>query len=174
MPIETLSRPETTEFAEFYAPYLARVPEADALPALEGQLAEVIPLLESISEARAGHRYAPEKWSIRQVVGHLSDAERVFAYRMFRFSRRDETPLAGFDEDHFVAHGGYDGRTLRDLTTEFMHLRGANLHMIRGFDPPALTLAGSANGHPISVRALAFIMVGHVRHHLSVLKERYL
>lgn len=174
MAIEVLARPEATEYAPFYAPYLARVPEADALPALKGQLMEVLPLLESISEERAGFRYAPEKWSIRQVVGHLSDAERVFAYRMFRFSRKDETPLSGFDEDHFVAHGAYDGRTLKDLTSEFMHLREANLHMIRGFEPPMLTLAGLANEHPISVRALAFVMVGHVRHHLSVLKERYL
>lgn len=174
MPLEVLSRPEATEYAAFYAPYLARVPEADALPALEGQLAELIPLLESISEARAGHRYAPEKWSIRQLVGHLSDAERVFAYRILRFSRGDETPLPGFDENHFVAQGAYDARTLQDLTAEFRHLREANLRLIRGLEPEMLTRIGSANDAPISVRALAYIMVGHVRHHLGILKERYL
>lgn len=174
MPIDHLPRPDTSEYAPFYAPYLACVDETEALPALEGQLAEVLALLESIPEERAGHRYQPEKWSIRQLVGHLSDAERVFAYRIFRFSRADGTPLSGFDEDHFVAHGAYDSRTLKDLTAEFIHLREANLGMIRGFEPAMLTLAGAANGHSISVRALAFIMIGHVRHHLAVLRERYL
>lgn len=174
MPLESLPRPESSEYAAFYSPYLAQVPERNVLPALESQLEEVLPLLASISEEGAGHRYAPGKWSIRELVGHLSDAERVFAYRMLRFSRADETPLSGFDEDHFVAHGAYDGRTLIDLTAEFRHLREANLHMIRGLEPDMLTRSGLANGHAISVRALAFVMVGHVRHHLGILKERYL
>ena len=173
MSLQLLSRPETSEYAAFYAPYLDRVPEEDGLAALESQLDEILPVLASISEEGAGHRYAPDKWSIRQVVGHLTDAERVFAYRMLRFSRADETPLPGFDEDHFVAQGAYDARTLSDLTAEFRHLREANLHMIRGLEPAMLTRTGLANGHAISVRALAFVMIGHVRHHLGVLKERY-
>lgn len=174
MALDRLSRPEPGEYAPFYAPYLAQVPEADALPELEAQVERLTSLLGSLPEAQAGHRYAPGKWSIRQLVGHLVDAERVFSYRLFRFSRADDTPLAGFDEDHFVAEGGYDARTLGDLVSEFALLRQANLRMIRGLAPGSLTLTGTANGHPISVRALAFVMAGHVRHHLGILKERYL
>lgn len=174
MPITTLDRPEATEYASFYAPYVALVPETDLLPALEAQGQVFIPFLEALPEALAGHRYAPGKWSVRQLVGHLSDAERVFAYRLFRFSRADETPLAGFNEDPYVANGGYESRSLADLVAEFRHLRAANLLMIRGLEPAMTTLQGPANGHAVSVRALACIMVGHARHHEGVLRERYL
>lgn len=174
MSLSAFTRPEPREYASFYEPYMAKVPERDVLAAMAGQLDELIPLLESISEAQGGHRYAPGKWSVRELVGHLSDAERVFAYRALRFSRADTTDLPGFDEDHFVAHSAYDQRTLADLRDEFRHLREANLRMFAGMTPEMSTRVGTANRHPISVRALACAMVGHVRHHVGVLKERYL
>jgi hypothetical protein len=174
MPTSPLTHPEPGEYASFYAPYMDKVPERDLLPALTGQLDDLIPLLASISEDLGGHRYAPGKWSIRELVGHLSDAERVFAYRALRFSRADKTDLPGFDEDHFVAHSGYDLRSLADLREEFRLLRLANLRLFEGMTPEMTARIGTANGHPISVRALACAMVGHVRHHVGTLKERYL
>ncbi len=174
MPLSLMAPPEPAEYAPFYGTYVRLVPEANLMTALEGQLDELLPLLEAVPEARGGHRYAEGKWSLREVVGHLSDAERVFAYRALRFSRADATDLPGFDEDHFVAHSGYDRRSLEDLREEFRHLRLANLGMFRGMDPEMTLRVGTANGHPISVRALACAMVGHARHHAGVIRERYL
>lgn len=174
MSLPRLDRPQPGDYAAFYQPYMDLVPEADVLPALESQLDEVMAFLAALPESLGGHRYAEGKWSVREVVGHLSDAERVFAYRALRFSRSDRTDLPGFDEDHFVAHSAYDGRTLADLREEFRHLRLANLALFRGMTEAMAAESGTANGHPISVRALAAAMVGHVRHHLGVLQQRYL
>lgn len=174
MPLPRLDRPQPGEYAPFYQPYMDQVPETDVLAAMEAQLEDLLPFLSGIPESLGGHRYAPGKWSVREVVGHLSDAERVFAYRALRFSRADATDLPGFDEDHFVAHSTYDTRSLADLREEFRHLRLANLAMFRGMTEAMTTRIGTANGHPISVRALATAMVGHVRHHAGVLKQRYL
>jgi len=170
----TIGKPEATEHHPYYGHYIALNPEDDVLAALEAQMPETLAFLRSISEDRAGHRYAPDKWSIRQVVGHLIDAERVFAYRALRFARADATPVPGFDENTYAPVSGADTRTYADLVDEYEALRGANMYFFRALDDAAWMRTGTANGAPISVRALAWILAGHGRHHANVIRERYL
>lgn len=170
----TIARPDTSEYAPFYEGYVSQVPEGDVLELLERQLGDTIHLLGQVSEARADHRYAEGKWSIKEVAGHLVDTERVFAYRLLTFARGDAGPLPGFDENTFVANGAFATRTLRDLVGEFVHVRRATLHMLRGLDDAAWAREGVANGNRITVRALPFVMAGHERHHVRLLRERYL
>ncbi len=170
----TLSPPAATEHDPYYGKYISLVPEKDILVALETQIQDAMKLLRGIPEAKAGHRYAPGKWSIREVVGHLLDAERVFGYRAMRFARNDATDLPGFDENTYVPAGGFEARTLADLATEWEHLRLANLGMFRGLPAEAWDRRGNANAAPITVRALAYIIVGHGYHHMKLVRERYL
>ena len=174
MTVSTAIRPSSNEYAPYYDRYISLVTEPNALEALERQLAEMLPVLRSVSEAQAGHRYAPGKWSIRQVLGHLIDAERVFAYRALRFARADRTPLPGFDENTYAEAAGSDRRSLRDLIEEIELVRRANVAMLRGFEEAAWTRIGTANDVEMSVRALAFVIAGHGCHHTNILKERYL
>lgn len=166
-------RPSETEYAPFYAGYMGLVPEEDVLPLLEEQIAEVRRVAAAIPADQEGYRYAPGKWSFRQVFGHLTDAERVFGFRAFCFSRDQQTPLPGFDENVYVDRGGFDERTLADLVDEWVSVRRSNVALLRSFGPDVWSRTGTANNHPISVRALAFIMAGHLRHHLGVLRDRY-
>jgi DinB superfamily len=166
-------RPGGGEHAPFYAGYVSLVTESDVLAALEAQARELEALAASVPAERESFRYAPGKWSVRQVLGHLTDAERVFGYRAFCISRGDRTPLPGFDENAYVASAPFDGQSLKELARDFAALRGANLAVFRHLDPARWALLGSANGSPVSPRALAFIMAGHVRHHQGVLRERY-
>ena len=173
MSLDLIAPPQPDEYASFYVPYIDKVPEMNVLEALESNLDELA-LLGSVPDSQAGHRYAPDKWSIREVAGHLIDAERVFAYRALRFSRKDATNLHGFDEDAFVAASAYDHCRLEDLLEEFRLTRQSNLWMFRGMTPEMLEIRGTANNRPMSVRALATVMAGHLRHHVGVLKARYL
>ncbi len=166
-------RPEETEYASFYAPYLALVPEEDILPVLAGQNVLLRRLMDSVPEERESFRYAPDKWSIRELLGHVGDAERVFGFRAFAFSRGDQNPLPGFDENAYVAASGYGDRSLESLAGDFTGLREVNLALLRRLSPEAWLRTGVANGKPVSVRALAYILAGHLRHHLGVLRERY-
>jgi hypothetical protein len=166
-------RPEATEYAPFYAGYVSLVPESDVVrvlgeqtAVLEGQVRQFVPSLEQ-------HRYAPGKWSVREVMGHVTDAERVFGFRAFCFSRGESNPLPGFDENDYVAAGGFDGRSLMDLVDEFAQVRQANLIVLKRLNDDAWMRVGTASGKPVSVRALAFIMSGHVRHHMNILSSRY-
>jgi len=170
----TIGRPAATEHHPYFSRYIDQNVEDDVIAALENQITEALALLGAIPESKAGHRYAPEKWSIRQVVAHLIDSERVFAYRALRFARTDSTPLPGFDEAVYAPASGADRRTLADLTAEYECVRRANLHFFRGLDEAAWLRSGNANENPVSVRALAWIIAGHGRHHAQVLKERYL
>ena len=148
--------------------------ERDILHTLEQQCGETLELLRGVGEKRAGHRYAPGKWSIKEVVGHLCDSERVFAYRAMRFARNDPTPLPGFEQDDYVRWGGFDERELRELCDELEHQRRSTIELFRGMDEAALARRGTASGAAITVRALPFIIAGHERHHGQVLRERYL
>jgi hypothetical protein len=168
-----IERPGPGEYADFYAGYVSALPPGDVLEILERQNDQVRQLASNVTADQETFRYAPGKWSVREVVGHLIDGERVFSYRALRFSRGDETPLSGFDENFYVAHGGFDSRTLRSLVEELTLLRGANVLLFRGLAPEDLARLGVANSHPVSVRALAFILAGHVHHHLGLLSERY-
>ena len=168
----TATRPEPTEHVPYYARYIALVPESDAIPALESQLADALALLRSIPESKGDHRYGPDKWTIKEVVGHVIDAERVFAYRAMRFARNDRTELPGFDENHYVPAAESGRRALADLATEWELVRRSNVLMFRGLPSDAWLRQGLANQSPVSVRALAFIIAGHGRHHMGILRER--
>jgi hypothetical protein len=173
MPPPRIPRPSAAEYVRPYEPYVARIAGDDAWPELTSQVAEADRLLGTLSEDRALHRYAPGKWSVKQVVGHLCDNERVYAYRALRFGRGDPTSLSNFDENLYAETGRFDARPLSDLLDELRAVRTATLTLYRTFDDEALRRVGVARGNPISVRALVWVTAGHVRHHLDVLRERY-
>jgi len=169
----SLTRPGADEYAEFYAGYVSLVPETDVLPALDEQVDELGAICRSVSPERESYRYQPGKWSVREMIGHIGDAERVFGYRAFCFSRGEQQPLPGFDEKVYVAASGFDVRPLASLFDEWAALRRVNLTLLRGLDEKAWTSRGTAFSKSVSVRALAYIMAGHVRHHMGVLASRY-
>lgn len=169
-----IPRPDASEHLPYYARYVDRVPEGDLLQTLRAQLQETLALVRGLPEERGGHRYAPGKWSIRQVLSHVIDTERIFAYRALRIARGDATPLASFDENAYAAASNADARTLADLAEELEHVRLGNLAMFRALDGEALARRGAASGGEVSVRALAWILAGHERHHVALLRERYL
>jgi hypothetical protein len=168
------ARPEADEYAPFYEGYVSLVPDGDVLETLRGQSDEVSALLAGIDEERGAYAYAPGKWSIKQVVGHLIDTERVFSYRAMAVARGERQPLPGMDQDEYMAGADFDVRTLADLAEEFAHLRRANLLMLRGLSEEAWSRRGVANGCEVTVRALAYIIAGHAAHHVQVLRTRYL
>ncbi|HMH84234.1 MAG TPA: DinB family protein [Gemmatimonadales bacterium] len=174
MTAATIPRPEPSEYAPHYETYISKVPEGNLLKALEDQRRETQQLLGGLSEAKALHRYAPDKWSIKEVLGHVMDSERVFCYRALRFARADGSPLPGFDEKAWVPAGRFDGRSLKDLAAELDAVRRATIALLSSLDAEALTRRGTANNNPITVRALAWIIAGHERHHLGIVRERYL
>lgn len=167
------ARPGVDEFAPFYAGYVAQVPDGDILETLRDSGA-TSQLLRSIPESAGDHRYAPGKWSVKEVIGHMSDAERVFCYRALRFSRGDELPVEGFDENAFVANASFPQRSLSGLISEFELLRKSTALMFEGIGESAMSNRGIANGVEISVRAIGFILAGHERHHVEILRTRYL
>jgi hypothetical protein len=168
-----MTRPSEDECAPFYAGYVSLVPEADIVAVLDEQRTAFRRLADAVSAGREQHRYAPGKWSIREVTGHLVDGERVFGYRAFAISRGEGAPLPSFDENEYVRESGYDGVPLRELVAELVAVRDANLAVLRRLPEDVWARRGVANGKPVSVRALAFIMAGHPRHHLGILRDRY-
>ena len=168
-----MTRPADSEYAPFYAAYIARVPEADLVQVLEIQPAELRVTADNIDPEEELFRYASEKWSVRQTFGHLIDTERVMGYRAFRIARGDSTPLPGFDEKAYVASADSDDRTVKEMAHEFAAVRSANLWTIRRWTEEEWNRIGNANGKAISSRAIAYIMAGHVRHHVAILRERY-
>lgn len=172
-PSIAIPRPLPDEHSVGAGAYVASVPGEDAWRALAAQGAEVERLLGGLPDARAVHRYAPGKWSVKEVVGHLCDAERIYAYRALRFARGDETPLPGFEEDDYVPAGRFDVRPLSELLDEWRTVRASTLSLYRGLPDEALLRRGVANGKVVSVRALAWLAAGHAQHHLGVLRERY-
>jgi len=167
-------RPRPEEVASFYQGYVAAVGDEDVLATLEKSVAQTRALLAPLDERRARHRYAPGKWSVKEVVGHVIDGERVFAYRALRMARGDATPLAAFDQDAYVARGGADQRALGDLLDELGHLRAANLCFFRGLSAEEWERRGTANDCSFLVCAFPWILAGHELHHRQVLVERYL
>jgi hypothetical protein len=169
-----IARPATDEFAPYYGNYINKVTEPDVVALLLALKKSTGDLLADLGEAQAGFRYAPGKWTLREVIGHLSDAERIFGYRLLRIARGDQTPLAGFDENVYVPAAGFERRPLKAVAAEFASVRDATLTLLDGMTPEALALRGTASDKPISARALAYIIAGHEKHHLGVIKERYL
>jgi hypothetical protein len=166
-------RPLADEYALYFERYIALVPEADALPILSAQTGILSGVAASLPASKEHFRYAEGKWTIREVFGHLIDAERVFGYRSFCISRAESAPLPAFEEDAYVVRSGYDGRTVAELVREFTLVRQSNLVFLSALTPEQWMRTGTASGKTISVRALPFIMAGHVRHHLRILQERY-
>ena len=169
-----IARPQPSEHAEYYGRYIQRVPDGDVVSLLREQLMETVALLRDVSGEREDHAYGPGKWSIKQVVGHMIDTERVMAYRALRFARNDKTELPGFDENSFVANANFPSRTLGDLLEELQVVRASTIQFAKHLDGEALTRRGSANGQEVTVRALIYIIAGHERHHAAILRERYL
>jgi hypothetical protein len=167
------SRPSVSEYAPYYSRYISLVSETDVLQVLAAQVNEMERIGRSIPGEREQYRYNKDKWSIREVVGHLTDAERVFGYRAFCISRGDRTPLPGFDQNPYVAEARYDTCALADLMEEFTTVRISNLVFLKRLHETEWQRMGTASDNPVSVRALAFMMAGHVRHHLNGLRTSY-
>jgi uncharacterized damage-inducible protein DinB len=167
-------RPGTNEYAAYYETYVGLVPDGDIAETLARQIDESLATYRSISEEQARFRYAADKWSIKQLLGHICDAERVFAYRAIAFARGEAQPLPGFEQDGYVAAAESDTRTWRSLIDELKTVRAATVSLFRSLSDHALERRGNASGKDVSVRALGFIIAGHERHHLSVLKAKYL
>jgi uncharacterized damage-inducible protein DinB len=174
MTVTTVARPRSSEYAPFYAGYVAGVPDGDLIALLEQQATETVALLGAISDDKAQHRYAPGKWSIREVLGHITDAERVFTYRALTFARADAGPLPSFDENAWAAASSAGRRTMKQLLAEYRAVRAATVALFGTFTEEEFARSGVASKNPVTVRALAYIVAGHERHHIRILRERYL
>lgn len=167
-------RPHPAEVASYYFTYIDQVPEDDPLPVIETQLDEYAPLLSTISETKSLHRYSPGKWSIRQLLNHVTDTERAFVFRALWFARGFDTPLPSYDQEIAAAGAQADTISWAAHVEEFNRVRMATITFFRNLPPDAWMRTGTASGNPFTVRALEFIAAGHVRHHFKILKERYL
>lgn len=171
----TLTVPTTDEYASFYSDYVQRASKRDDVhSALSQQIDELHSALDALTESQACYRPGPAEWSLKEVIGHLNDVERVFSYRLLRISRGDATPLAGFEQNDYVREAGFDDYALSELVSEFEHLRHANIIAIQHMSNDAVNRSGIASGNVISARALIYMLVGHVEHHMASLHEKYL
>jgi uncharacterized damage-inducible protein DinB len=168
-----LPRPATDEAAAYYQGYISEVGDDNIGEQLVEQLSELERLLSALDDAAARARYAPGKWSIKELLGHLNDSERIFSYRLLRISRGDSTPLPGFEQNPYVEAGEFDERPLADLLAEFRAIRLSTAALASGIPADAWTQRGVASEHPVTARALIYIIVGHLAHHLQVLRDRY-
>ena len=169
-----MNRPEKGEYAEYYERYISLVEENDIVAVLENQQTELLELFKQITEEKSRFAYAEGKWSIKEVIGHLTDGERIFAYRALRISRADQTPIEGFEQDGYIENSNFNNTKLSELTEELILTRKSNLIFFRNLTEEAWLRTGTASENPVSVRALAYIIAGHIRHHLKILNERYL
>ena len=168
-----MKRPAPTEYAESYANYISKVPGSDVLSVLESQRLQMLQLFAGRSERDGSFRYAPGKWTVKEVLGHITDTERIFTYRALRIARGDQTPLPGFEQEDFVKNAAFSDRTLAGLAEEFALVRSASLALFRSFPEEAWPRRGVASQKEVTVRALAFITAGHQIHHRIILEERY-
>jgi DinB superfamily len=169
-----MSRPERSEAAAYYFTYIDRIPELDIIGVMERQLEECAKIFSSISEEKSLHRYAPEKWSIRQVLNHINDTERAFAFRALWFGRDFTDPLAGFDQNISVNAARADDYPWKSHVAEFRDIRRSTLALFGNMPLEAWKRSGVASGNSVTVNALAYIIAGHVAHHVAILQERYL
>ncbi len=169
-----IERPAAGEYAPYFAQYVSRIGDEDILELLERQIGETATALAGLDDRDAEFRYAEGKWSIKEVLGHVADTERVMVYRAVCFARGERSPLPGFDENEYVRHAKFGARRLADLVAEFRAVRAATIPFFAGLDAEELMRAGTANNRPYTVRAVAYIVAGHERHHRAILEERYL
>jgi len=168
-----IARPEPGEYAPYYDKYISLIEGTDLLATLDSQRRQMMLLLTGRTDDEADFRYAPEKWTAKQVLGHVCDAERVFAYRALRIARADPTPLSGFDENEYARNSPVAHRPLADIIEDYIAVRRATITLLRNLDDAAWARRGSANNNPISVRALGYIIAGHELHHRRILEEKY-
>jgi DinB superfamily len=162
------------DYAENYGKYVALAPEGDLLDGLVAQLHNVRALLSPLSESQGDFRYAPGKWTIKQSIGHINDAERVFSYRLLRFARADQTPLPGFEQDDYIEPSNFGARSMPDLLDEFAAVRHSTIALVKSMDNAAWMRAGVASGKQITTVALALVIFGHVQHHVKIFEKNYL
>ncbi|MCC6928474.1 MAG: DinB family protein [Gemmatimonadaceae bacterium] len=168
------TRPEATEYAPYYGGYIGHVPTGDVVETLATQAEGSLAFLRTIGEEVSLGRYAPGKWSIREVVGHIIDAERIFTYRALRFARNDETALSSFDENAYIGNASFDDRSLASLCDEFEAVRRASVLLFASLNATEWMRRGIASNNAMSVRALAWVTAGHELHHVALVKSRYL
>jgi len=168
-----MERPSENEYAPFYQKYVSLIPNGNILEVMEKQNEQFCEFLAQFDEERADYRYAKDKWSIKEVIAHLIDVELVFMYRAFRFSRNDKASLHGFDQDEFISNGDFSKLTLSELVEQFYHMRKAAIPMFSSFTKKMWIRKGTASDNSFSVRAIAYIMVGHVIHHMRVIHQKY-
>lgn len=168
-----MNRPDDAHIPEYFRLYTDQAPDGDILETLSREIEETLGLVQGLDEERAEFRYAEGKWSIKELVGHLADTERIFAFRALCFARQDPTPLPGFDENEYAANSDCGERTLADLAEELRHLRTSNLSLFRGFSERAWDREGTANGQLFRTRTVPWILSGHELHHRKVLQEHY-
>jgi hypothetical protein len=173
LPTLAIARPQPGENAPYYDRYIALVPGQDILAALDEQRRQSVLLLSCRTEEEGDFRYAPGKWSAKEVLGHVCDTERVFAYRALRIARADATPLEGFEQDDYVRNGPFAQRPFSDLIEDYIAVRRSTVSLLRALDEPAWSRRGLANKNEITVRALAYIIVGHEMHHRRILEDKY-
>ena len=166
-------RPATGDYAPYAEQYVVLVTGDDILDALKTQLKQAATIFSARSERDGNFRYAPEKWSVKEVLGHVADTERIFAYRALRIARGDETPLAGFEQDDYVRAARFGDRKLADIVEEYEDVRQASLALFRSLDEAAWTRRGTASGKSVTVLALAYLIAGHELHHRKIIEERY-
>jgi hypothetical protein len=168
-----IARPEPGEYAPYYDRYISLITGTDILGALDAQRRETMTMLCGRDESDGDFRYAPDKWNAKQVLGHVCDTERVFAYRALRIARGDQTPMAGFEQDDYVKHGPFANAPLAEIIEDYIAVRRATLTLLRNLDEAAWMRRGVANENEVSVRALAYITAGHELHHRRILEEKY-
>ena len=173
MPDIHVSKPASTEYASYFGRYIDLVPEGEIPGTLASQISETLRTLRGVSDTDSLKRYAEGKWSIREVVGHMIDTERIFAYRALRFARNDQTPLSGFEQDDYIPAAQFDRRPWGELLEEFEAVRRSTVLMFRGLHDEAWERLGVSNDNSMSVRAAAYVIAGHERHHMKVLREKY-
>jgi hypothetical protein len=169
-----MTRPDSTEYAPYYEKYISLVPGDKIVTTLSSQIEDTLALLRGLSESQGELRYAPGKWSIKEVIGHLIDGERIFTYRALRMARNDRTPLPGFDENSYVENGNFGECRVAELADEFQAVRKSSIYIFRHLGQEAWGRRGVANDSEISVRAIAHIIAGHELHHLGIIRTRYL
>ena len=171
--VSAVARPEPGEYAPSYVRYISLVPGNDILGTLDTQRRQMLILLSGHDDSDGNFRYAPDKWSVKQVLGHVCDTERIFAYRALRISRGDRTPIEGFEQDDYVRNGPFANRPLAELIEDYIAVRRATLTLLRNLDETAWSRRGIANKNEVSVRAIAYTIAGHELHHCRILEEKY-
>jgi DinB superfamily len=169
-----MKRPETNEFAPYYNGYISLIEGDDLIHVLNSQTAELRSMLADVAEDKGTYAYATGKWTIKELLSHLIDGERIFAYRIHRISRGDKTPIEGFEQDDYIENSNANNRSFADLLDEFDFQRRSNLLLVNNISDEGSKRMGTASDNPVSVRALTYVMAGHVTHHTNILKERYL